>query len=83
MQLRECELLHTNYLEYLVDHWLISRKMDESVRNNLRHLNALNEAEGPYYPPLSRIINNLLFENFVLDFGKNVPEKEFLNCEYY
>ena len=83
MQLRECELLHTNYLEYLVDHWSISKKMDERVRNNLRLLNALNESENPYYPSVSRIIDNLLFENFVLDYGKNVSEKELLNCKLY
>lgn len=83
MQLRECELFHINYLEYLMDYWEMSGKMDIRVQDHLRFTNVLHEAVRPDYPLLGNIINNLLFENYVLDYGNNVAEKELLHSKLY
>lgn len=75
MQLREAELQNVNYLDYLIKEWNSENKITESIaalKENKPILRELNIE----VPSVQAIINNVLFENYILKYGERFMENE-------
>ena len=71
MQLRECEILKVNYLDYLIRQWELSADATTKI-NNMREVTRTTYSQRwAEYLPLRDIINNVLYEKYILKYGEN------------
>ena len=80
MQLRECEIFGINYLDYLMREWEMSdasKAVTEGVLKFYIEQVGLKEIN---YPTIGNVVNDLLIEKFILDYGNNFKEDELGRC---
>lgn len=71
MQLRECEILKVNYLDYLIRQWELSADATTKMNNMREATSTTYSKRWTEYLPLRDIINNVLYEKYILKYGEN------------
>ena len=75
MQLREAEMLNMNYLDYLIREWQPREALSESIWKIRKEDEMFNELDKKL-PTLNSFINNVLLENYILQFGERFDNNE-------
>lgn len=71
MQLRECEILRINYLDYLINQWELNTDSITKITNLQMATDTASSQRWTDYLPLRTIINNILYEKYILKYGEN------------
>ena len=80
MQLRECEIFGINYLDYLMREWEMSdasKAVTEAVLKSYLEQVDLKEI---IYPTIGNVVNDLLLEKYILNYGNNFKKGELGRC---
>lgn len=83
MQLRECELYNCNYLDYLMRQWEMDGFTKDATENYLSFYYKRKEIDEVNYPSINKIVNCLLLEKYILDYGRNYRAGELGECTAY
>ena len=67
IQLRECEILNMNYLDYIVNQW----KPSVDAQTMIGGIEYMKDLDISKAQPLESIINEMLFEKYIHNYGKN------------
>ena len=75
MQLRESKIEELEYLDYIINQWQNNNNIGEILNKTKSNFPALNDININQYS-LENIFNSLIYEKYVMNFGKNFSSKD-------